>query len=970
MNALDNLGYSHSENLYYPDSDETKNNHSWHKLFVGIQPQAIYMADNKPFVVFCESHEKSISPILIKKIWNAQIPLLIVSFENRIEVYNGRSIDYNRDLVLLETLFDETVDENSPFSYWKISDAAFWSNYYEKLSSPKLDVVMLDNIREATYSLKKTQCAPFAVKAVLRLIFIRYLIDRGVDLAYENLTGDVASSQAEFLTFLRDKTKLYNLFLYLKERFNGNLFELYEDEHGSEADLLDSSALDILYKLMSGDLILSSGQKSLFQLYDFNIISVELISNIYERFLGDERQKHDKAFYTPPYLVDYLLAQTVAPFLRENHTCKILDPACGSGIFLVESARKLIERAVVEKGNGALTDQELVDTVTECLWGIDKNPEAIDVAIFSIYLTILDYKDPKTLKDFKLPFLRDQNFFAEDFFSEQIEIYLRGKEFDFIIGNSPWGSVSGLHEQYCQDRNLPIQEREISRSFVLRAKDFSNENTCCCLIVTSKLFYNKKSPAVCFREWLLVNAKIERYIELAAVRELIFSKVRGPAGVIIYRFSDDRKANEVNELCHLTLKPNIFFKLFNIIVIEKNNHKYVPQSLLIENDWAWKTLVFGHAHDFHLIKGLIEKYPTVSETLEQFSLKHGTGICLADGKNDASHLCGYWLIDAKKGIRPFEVTLEYGKTFTKKRIYRAKKDKMDLFQAPYVLIKKGFDTKTYKFRAAYSDESFLYTDAITGICGRENDKNILLSLAGLINSSLYAYLNLMVGSSSGIEREQCFPAEIFKCPVIIDDEIADLAGDIQSAIARERDFFNCENKSSELKQTLDALILDKFGLNEVPFIDYTLTVQIPLIAKNKMVWDVVTSSQLHEYAQVLTDYFSEIFSHRDKYVSVNIFNNIAHHYCAVELIFQDTAPSAAFTEYDGSQNAHMDIMSKFAINKVNDLFYQMRDIISFSKTSFYILKTNEYRNWHPAMARLDLSDILDSIFAGNEEGEP
>jgi hypothetical protein len=46
---------------------------------------------------------------------------------------------------------------------------------------------------------------------------------------------------------------------------------------------------------------LTKGQLSLFPLYDFNIIPVELISNIYERFLGDEKQQEDKAFYTPPY---------------------------------------------------------------------------------------------------------------------------------------------------------------------------------------------------------------------------------------------------------------------------------------------------------------------------------------------------------------------------------------------------------------------------------------------------------------------------------------------------------------------------------------------------------------------------------------------------------------------------------------------------------------------------------------------
>jgi L-rhamnose mutarotase len=52
------------------------------------------------------------------------------------------------------------------------------------------------------------------------------------------------------------------------------------------------------------------------------------------------------------------------------------------------------------------------------------------------------------------------------------------------------------------------------------------------------------------------------------------------------------------------------------------------------------------------------------------------------------------------------------------------------------------------------------------------------------------------------------------------------------------------------------------------------------------------------------------------------------------------------------------------LDKVNDLFYQLKDVINFSEDSVYILKTDENKNWHPAMAKLDLADVLDSILTG------
>ena len=103
-----------------------------------------------------------------------------------------------------------------------------------------------------------------------------------------------------------------------------------------------------------------SVQPSMFNVYDFEIIPVELISNIYESFLGNtafsngkmitelSKQKEVKAYYTPPFLVDYVLSQTIQPFIekQEETSCKVLDPSCGSGIFLVESLRRIIDKEI------------------------------------------------------------------------------------------------------------------------------------------------------------------------------------------------------------------------------------------------------------------------------------------------------------------------------------------------------------------------------------------------------------------------------------------------------------------------------------------------------------------------------------------------------------------------------------------------------------------------------------------------
>ena len=91
-------------------------------------------------------------------------------------------------------------------------------------------------------------------------------------------------------------------------------------------------------------------------------------------------------------------------------------------------------------------DDLLKSLLTNNIYGIDINEEAIDVTIFSLYLTVLDYKDPKSLLTFTLPNLKGTNLFVCDFFDDEKLKGLKNCKFDFIIGNPTWGKVKkGLH---------------------------------------------------------------------------------------------------------------------------------------------------------------------------------------------------------------------------------------------------------------------------------------------------------------------------------------------------------------------------------------------------------------------------------------------------------------------------------------------------------------------------------------------
>lgn len=114
------------------------------------------------------------------------------------------------------------------------------------------------------------------------------------------------------------------------------------------------------------------------------------------------------------------------------------------GIFLVQTFRCIIENNLDE--NGFINDNEKIQNILkDNIFGIDINDESIDVTIFSLYLTILDYKNPRTLQGFKFPNIKNSNLFIYDFFDNKVTKILEKIQFDVIIGNPPWGSVDGKH---------------------------------------------------------------------------------------------------------------------------------------------------------------------------------------------------------------------------------------------------------------------------------------------------------------------------------------------------------------------------------------------------------------------------------------------------------------------------------------------------------------------------------------------
>lgn len=952
-------------------------------------PTALFCFDNKPLILFFENPVNKEE--LHKSIWNFnESPIVIISEIDSVTIFNGFAFDENTKLLKILGGEDKLTD----FKYFELVTGKTFEKYHEDFNyKERVDYSLLRNIEETQNELqKKYNCSRTISNALLgKIIFIRYLIDRKVKLNFDGVSR--VWNNEEFCELLLDKNKIFQFFEYLQHKdngFNGNLFPISKENF----DHIPNGAFALLKRLLEGDEI-KTGQQSLFEFYDFSVLPIEFISNVYERFIGKENQAKAGAYYTPTFLVDYIISQTVAKKLNENNndtTCKVLDPACGSGIFLVETLRKIIEKHVKTYGipeDKTVFKEIIKQLATDNIFGIDKDESAVQVAIFSVYLTLLDYQKPAEIENFKFPILLNTNFFVADFFDTEAEYnkIFRNKDFDFILGNPPWFRGKGekeipLYVKYInlrakteKTKKIPSCEiggKEIAQAFVIRSSDFSKANTKNALILTSKVLYNLQS--IGFRKYFLHNCLIERVFELAPVRREVFhDKAIAPACVLFFRDAKGKNTDS-NIIEHIALKPSRFFSMFKIFSIYRNDIQIIQQKRLKDYDWLWKVLVYGSYLDFSFIRRLKDNYSTIHEKINKDkNIIIGQGITVEGGdSNDASDLLGKLYINTKSDIQKFWIKPDI-KKWNKNVVHRVRNT--ELYNAPVLLIKKGF-LNDFSLVSAISYKDAVYTDSLTGVKTINNNVDILRQFEGLLSSSLAAYYNLLTFSSSGIEREVVYGKEILSLPY---SEISNISPKVKEIEFLQENYYNqtlinSEDILEKKIRDLNNQIYNVFSITieEHALIDYAENVIIPLQMKHKGHEKLLLPFKkndkiLNDYANLFIKRFASNFEKIDKKFIVEIW-----HTSQIIGMFFKVIPVNEYTEdikWDNKQNESTIIkfITKLGSEKIADQLFVQKDIRGFEKEFFYIFKPNEKRLWHKAIGYLDVNEFADAILKAGRD---
>ncbi|KKM80395.1 hypothetical protein LCGC14_1340260, partial [marine sediment metagenome] len=385
--------------------------HVLRRAFDLLTLDGVLCAENAPLVYFKQvpKIEAEEAVRLQRLFWNhGGAPLFVLIDPRNVHVYsglsrprqdadsNGRAAGFVDELKRASTALREFLPA--------VESGEFFRRHAQSFDpKQRVDHDLLDSLaatrKRLVGSLNRAVDLDVLDALLCRLVFTCYLFDRDVIGApYLEGIGIQGASHLRDVLGIRPrhvaKDHLYNrLFRSLGEDFNGDLFS---EDLPAEADLVAATHLDLLERFFRGTD--EHGQQS-FWPYNFGVIPIETVSAIYERFLKPSDKKTG-AFYTPRFLAEMVLDSLLmrTPTLVGK---TFLDPACGSGIFLVGVFNRIAEewnRANPRAKNDRRA-QELMKLLQNSVFGIDTNPTACRITAFSLYLAYLDQLSPRGIRE-------------------------------------------------------------------------------------------------------------------------------------------------------------------------------------------------------------------------------------------------------------------------------------------------------------------------------------------------------------------------------------------------------------------------------------------------------------------------------------------------------------------------------------------------------------------------------------------
>lgn len=774
--------------------------HVLKRAFEDLQLDGALCHDNAPLIYFrqVDRIHSGRAAALHRTFWNQGVaPILVLIAPDEVHVYSGLSeptlttTPAGSPAGFVQQL-DRVADQLQAFLLSVESREYFREHRPAFDPDKRVDRNLLHNL-EATRAVlgqvPAAQLEPETLDALLcRLVFTCYLFDRGViDRRYLEHAGIYGADHLRDILGRKKqsdaKADLYKLFMQLGQDFNGDLFS---DDLEAEARQVEAEHLAVLDRFFRGT-DARTGQQT-FWPYEFGIIPIETISAIYEHFLkaaGEKEKKKAGAFYTPRFLAELVLDRALAkvPVLLGK---RFLDPACGSGIFLVGLFNRLAEdwsrRHSGADYNARL--EGLTSILQTAIYGIDKNRTACRITAFSLYLAFLDQLSPpgirRVLKKVKvLPRLLASDDGAggtircADFFATAADL---PEKVDVVVGNPPWAKAGGRTDPpaaWCAARRLPLPGKQIAAGFMWKAAECLSDGGRAFFVLPHGLLFNHTQSAVEFQKLWFQTHAVDLILNLADYQRFLFEEAEAPAMVIGY--AREKPANTAHPIDYWSPKTDWAVTQAEVVtVLPQDRTRLTVREVLddLRGDDApliWKERYWATFRDRRLMDRL-RLYPRLRDIMGQRGKGAAKRWIVAEGfdefgeqhrperlrvltlDNTARVEAGTHTLDGflTPGDCPPVPKLEL-------RLRWAISDPT-IFKKPLVLVTEGFN------KVAFVNQDVAYKHGIRGIHGPQKDIDLLAFLTFYLRSKLARYFLFHTSASWGVSRTRVDIDDLMRLP--------------------------------------------------------------------------------------------------------------------------------------------------------------------------------------------------------------
>lgn len=934
---IEMLEYKNSPNFHYLESDED------------YDAEYVIELESKKYTIvgikILKNYREEDIIKLHLKYWNRNdIPFSIFVLPGEVRIYNNFTIE---DGKLLYKTGDGQETILDMFKNKSIVDGFFWEKYKSICKrNSRVDKYLLQNMKNTIINLYTNHGMRLsdAYDFLAQCIFVKYLEDR--KMLTSKAFVDYKVKEFRDLLNLENAEYIRDFFSKLKTWFNGDLFD------NTSMVMPTVEQLRVIKSFFDAEEIEADGMVQMtFYKYDFSKIPIELISNIYETFfnledtlMANKYSSENGAYYTPYFLADFMNEWC----MKKTDHCEtpvVLDPACGSGVFLVGAFRKIVEQRYGQ--NQMITADELREILLNNIFGIDKNIKALKLACFSLYIALLEYLTPKDIlkNEFKFPNLIGKTLFEKNFFDGELDSV--GIRADLIVGNPPWVSDKDvMHNRYCKDRNIPISDKQTAQAFVARSRDFANQNTIVSLLVTNTIFTNENAEK--FRKYLLENYRVLEVFNLYGIKSTLFSHAKAPCSILTYKCEDVE-----DDYCfeYFAFRENLISSVFQKIVFDYENIIKIKNTNIINRSYLWRVLNHGDEYDARVIEKM-KSFPSVGERGYKYFRGYAVG---SKDRKPRPEFLEYKGGNLKGFFNKYLLNYDALPQMTQSEFERPRALEGYLCSNK-LLIKRTQNEKLSG--AAFCSEPIVFCDdyhCLYGMTGEDGRK--LKILEAYYNSSIFRYYRFFASKEAVAIKTEISKGDILSFPVpeniSEDDEnrLLNLISEIENLLKEKyaqtilvgSEF---DERIQKKQERIDDIIFNTYELDDVEqaTVRYALEYVLPKSSKKSlMVAEEYITDVYDAYVEYIENYFNN-FLYDNGYELRHIQIHAANLYT---LIAFSVVPAGEAHNENGMDvlKSVVDILGLSSIENIGNELIIKNKLSGFYNDGFFVIKEKHVRNW-------------------------